>query len=65
MCVCVCVGFSFTASDFLLATGQISAMGEIVVLPLVVIVSFMGQPRLMFSMAEVLQMLAVISILCW
>ncbi len=37
-----------------LATGQIAAIGEIVVLPLVVFVSFMGQPRLMFSMAEVL-----------
>ncbi len=50
------VGF---AADFLLATGHVAAIGEIIVLPMVVVVSFMGQPRLMFSMAEVLLMLTI------
>ncbi len=45
----ICVGFI----THFLSTGQVSAIGEVVVLPLVVVVSFMGQPRLMFSMAEV------------
>lgn len=31
---------------------QITAIGEIVTLPLVVLVSFMAQPRLLFAMAK-------------
>ena len=31
---------------------QITAIGELVTLPLVVLVSFMAQPRLLFAMAK-------------
>ena len=43
---------AFTEPPFVLDDAQITAIGELVTLPLVVLVSFMAQPRLLFAMAK-------------